>query len=184
MLGPKKIFSQKNLNLQKLLFKYNCIFGLIKFWVLKELFGTEKLWYQQNLGLRKILLPKKFWALRKFCVQKLFGFGSIKLFLGPIRFLAMKEFRCRKNSCPKKVLVQQNFGAKEITGLKNFWKKIGLKKFGFKRNFRSKKFVWKNFGFENYYGLKKILGLRKNFSLKKNFGIETNFVSENFLGPK
>ena len=76
----------------------------MKFWVLKKLFGTEKLWYQQNLGLRKILLPKTFWALRKFCVQKLFGlekFWIHKIFLGPIRFLAMKEFRYRKKYFPK-----------------------------------------------------------------------------------
>ena len=87
-----------------------------------------------KFGVEKNLAPKKILDPKEILCPKIIWFRKI---LCPIRFLAMKELRYRKNSCPKNFFVHQNCWAKEI---------FGLKKYGFKRNFRSKKICLKKIG--------------------------------------
>ena len=80
-----------------------------------------------KFGFEKNFAPKKILGPKEILCPKIIWFWIHKIFLGPMRFLAMKEFRYRKKSFPKKVLVQQNFWAKEIFGLKKLKKKLVCK---------------------------------------------------------
>ena len=81
---------------------------------------------KKNFGLKEILLPK-FGVRRKFSLQKFFClkhfFGQTNFIGGPIRFLVLKKFRSRKNLVqksvgPKNFFGPQNFGSKNIIGMK------------------------------------------------------------------